>query len=129
MTKTISAVLLILLGVARGIGGVLLAVNGPRTVESMLVSDTTAQFLGLGLVVVCVLTFVAAYGLMKTRSWAFNFSIVTLVLFVLDGALNGYLLFGRPGAGGTFVNIIVAVVIVSLIGLARKKGELTGNRI
>ncbi|HEY8258751.1 MAG TPA: hypothetical protein VIG08_13925 [Gemmatimonadales bacterium] len=42
-------------------------------------------------------------------------------VFVLDGALNGYLLFGHPGDRGTLVNLGVALLILGALWLGRSE--------
>ena len=129
MVRVISVILLLLLGAARELGGVVLALRGPNAVDSdladpNLADPNLARILGLGLAVVGVLVFVAAYGLAKRLPWGFSMTIAALVIFVLDGALNGYFLFGSPGQGGAIANLIAAVVIVGCVVLARSRGEL-----
>ncbi len=126
MARIISAVLLSLLGIARGAGGLVLAMRGPQSVESTLVDPPIARVLGIGLLVVALLAIVAAIGLLKRRPWATNIAFAAPVVFVLDGALNGYLLFGKPGAGGTIVNVVAAVTIIGFVLLAKKRRELSG---
>lgn len=125
MARIAAAVLLILLGLARGIGGIVLAMGKPQPLESALVGPSVARVLGMGLLVVALLAFVAAIGLFARRVWAPTVALVAPTLFVLDGALNGYLLFGKPGAGGTLGNVFVAVAIIGFVLLARRRGELS----
>lgn len=113
--STLGSVLLIILGLARGAGGLVLTVQGPAAVDSSRVSMATAKLLGLGLLVIGVLAVVAAVGVIRRRPHALGFAITVLFLFLLDGALNGYLLFGHPGDRGTAVNLVAAVTIGGLL--------------
>lgn len=126
MARVISIVLLCLLGLARGAGGIHLALRGPDTVESAVAGIATARALGIGLIFVGVLALIAAVGLQGRRTWAPWLSIMVPLLFVLDGVMNGLLLFGGPGMGGTVVNVVVAAAIVGVVLLAKTRGELSG---
>lgn len=127
MARIIAAALLAIVAVARGIGGVVLAVRGPIAVDSDLIGQGAARMLGLGLLVVSVLALVAALGLIRKHRWAAPVAIVAPLAFVVDGALNGYLLFGQPGARGTAVNIGAAGAIIGFVLLAKRRGELRGG--
>ena len=127
MTRILAAVLLLLLAVVRAAGGVVLILRGPAAVDSDLVGPGIGRALGLGLLAVGVLAIAAAVGLIRRRRWGGAVAIATTLLFVFDGAINGYLLFGRPGAGGTAANLIAAVGIVALVLLARRSGDLDAS--
>ena len=127
MTRILAAVLLLLLAVVRAAGGVVLILRGPAAVDSDLVGPGIGRVLGLGLLAVGVLAIAAAVGLLRRRRWGGAVAIATTLLFVIDGAINGYLLLGRPGAGGTVANLIAAVGIVVLVWLARRNGDLKPN--
>lgn len=116
------AILLLLLGVIRAAGGVMLAATGPDLVESTRIDETTGRLLGGGLVVVGLVAALASIGCMRRRAWGWGLGLVAIALFVADGLLNGTLLFGRPGDGGTMVNAAAAILI--LICLLRGKPAL-----
>jgi len=126
MARIIAVALLVIVAVARGIGSVVLAVRGPTAADSDLIGQGTALILSLGLLVVSVLALVAAIGLIRKQKWAAPFALVAPLAFVVDGALNGYLLFGKPGAGGTAVNVVAAGAIIGFVLLAKRRGELRG---
>ena len=125
MSRIISAILLCLLGIARGIGGVTLIMNGPQSVDTARVSVATSRALGLGLLLVSLLAVVAAFGIHKKSLWATRLAIAAPLVFVADGMLNGILLFGKPGAGGTIANAVAAGVIIGFVWLAKRRGELS----
>jgi hypothetical protein len=116
----IGAGLLAALGVARGIGGLVLARSGSAAVDSARVSHDTARLLGAGLLLVAVLAVIAALRLWRGRPGAFALAVVSLIVFVLDGLLNGTLLFGRPMAGGTGGNLLAAVGIGLVLGFGAR---------
>lgn len=112
---TTGAILLALLGLARGAGGVALMLRGPAVVESGRVTAQAARGLGAGLVVVALLGLGTAVALLRRHPKAARWAGVVLALFLADGAVNGALLFGRPTDVGTLVNLGAAAVIAALL--------------
>lgn len=127
MARITAAVLLALLAGARGVGGGLLMLRGPKTVDSTLIGFDAARWLGLGLLIIAFAALAASYGLVRRTRWGGMLAMVVPVLFVFDGALNGYMLFGRPGDGGTIVNLIAAVIILTAVLIARAKEKTAGR--
>jgi hypothetical protein len=117
----------VLLGLARGAGGVVLGLQGSGVVDSSRVALPSARLLGAGLVAVAVLAIVAAVRLFRGRPGALPFVLGVLLLFVLDGALNGYLLFGQPGDSGSIVNIAAALIIGGLAWLGDRASSPAGR--
>ncbi len=117
-----AALLLLVLGIARGTGGVVLALWGSSPGDTLRIGPDAMLALGAGLTAVGVISVVASIGLMRRRAWGWVLGILALVLFVADGLVNGYLLFGRPGDRGTMVNLAAAALI--LICLLRGRRDL-----
>ena len=119
------AVLMILLGVARGSGGAILLLRGPATDSGIRASPSSALFLGMLLLVIALGLVVVAIGVLRgsRRGWLGGAWLV--IAFVLDGMLNGYVLYGRPGAGGTLANLAVAALILLCLYFGR--GALDGR--
>jgi hypothetical protein len=109
------AILLLLLGVIRGAGGVMLATSGPGLVDSGRVDAATARLLGGGLILVGLVAAAARQGSMLRRAWGRTLGLAAIVLFVVDGLINGTMLFGKPGEGGTIVNAVAAVLILACL--------------
>ena len=116
----IAAVLMIILGLARGIGGIILLLEGKSTLPDIKTNETVLIFLAVGLIIIGVMEIITAVGiyLLKKKFWLLG--IIITVLFVIDGAINGYFLFGRPGAQGTVVNLIAAIIIITFLLLSKK---------
>jgi len=115
-----AGLLLLVLGIARAAGGVVLASGGGTVVDSSRVNESTARLLGVGLIVVGLISAIASFGCMQRRRWGWNLGLIAPILFVADGLLNGTLLFGRPGDMGTIVNVIAATMIVVCLGLGKR---------
>ena len=116
----IAAILMIILGLARGIGGIILLLEGKSTLPDIKTNETVLIFLAVGLIIIGVMEIITAVGiyLLKKKFWLLG--IIITVLFVIDGAINGYFLFGRPGAQGTVVNLIAAIIIITFLLLSKK---------
>ena len=116
----IGGILMILLGLARGAGGVILLLHGGETLENIIASPEAVRMVAVGLITIGVLEVISAIGvfLRKRRMWILGF--VVTVAFVIDGAINGYILFGRPGDQGTLVNSIIALLIIVCLMMGRR---------
>ena len=116
----IATILMIILGLARGIGGIVLLLQGKSTLPDVKTNETVLIFLAVGLIIIGVMEIITAVGiyLLKKKYWMLG--IIITVLFVIDGAINGYFLFGRPGAQGTVVNLIAAIIIIAFLLLSKK---------
>ena len=114
------AIMLILLGIARGAGGVMLLLRGVETLDSIRTTSIVVKGVGWGLVFIGLFASVSGLGIFLSKRLFYRMGIATVVAFVLDGALNGYLLFGKPGDIGTLINLVVAGVIILFLRLGRK---------
>lgn len=122
-----AALLLLVLGIARALGGVVLATAGPAAVDTTRVTPETARLLGAGLIFVGILSGVASIGCMQRRAWGWSLAFVAIALFVADGLLNGAMLFGQPGDRGTMVNVAAAALIA--VCLLRGRAALRPVRL
>jgi hypothetical protein len=68
--------------------------------------------LGVGLVA-------SAAGVLRRRRRAWHCGIWLVIAFVIDGMLNGYVFFGRPGDQGTILNLVAAALILMSLFLGR----------
>lgn len=116
----IGAVLMILLGLARGIGGIALLIQGKNTLPNIIAGENTIQILANGLILIGLLEIVSAIGILRLKRAYWILGIVVTVAFVIDGAINGYFLFGKPGDQGTVINSIAALLIISFLFIGRK---------
>ena len=117
-----AGILLMILAVVRAAGGVALFVHGPNLAGTDRITMETARILGGGLVAVALVAAIASLGCMRRRRWAWMLGFVALALFVLDAALNGLLIYGRPGERGTIVNVLWAGLVIGF--LIRGRGAL-----
>ncbi len=117
-----SAIFLILIGVLRASGGLALLMKGKQleTGVPIVASDFQIIIVAIGLLMIGVLLVLAAISLI--RKYSFNIWLscwLVLILFLLDGLLNGYLLFGQPLDQGQRINIIAVILIGILLFLGK----------
>jgi hypothetical protein len=110
---------MVLLGVARGAGGLVLVSRGAAVDSNIQATAAAVTTVGTVLLVLGLVHVVAAVGVFRRLRWAWLLGIISTVAFVIDGAINGSLLYGRPGDRGTVVNVLVAVLITTCLFLGR----------
>lgn len=108
----LGAVLMLFLGLLRAAGGVLLLTRGAAIDSRIEASESTVTMAGAGLLVLGLILVVAAVGVLLRHRFFWKLGIACTLAFVIDGAINGWLLYGRPGDQGTIVNVIVASMIL-----------------
>ncbi len=109
-----ASALLTLTGLFRGAGGISLLVRGNRldTGIPLTASPLEVRLVAAGLLAVCALLIYASVRLVFRRTAVSrDICLVSLLLFLADGVLNGYLLFGHPLATGQTINIAAALLI------------------
>ena len=111
----IGAVLMVLLGLARGAGGVILLMQGPAADSTIRASAGAVSLVSAFLVLVGLALVGAAVGVFRRLRRFWLFGLICTVVFVIDGAINGYVLYGRPGGRGTLVNVILAALILGCL--------------
>lgn len=116
----VGAILMILLGLARTAGGIALLVQSKGTLLNIIAAENTIRILAIGLILIGSIEIIAAIGVLRLKRIFWIIGIAVTVAFVIDGAINGYFLFGKPGDQGTIVNSIVAILIISCLLAGRK---------
>lgn len=102
---TIGAIVGLLTGLGRGIGGL-----------TLLSGSSLNIILGIGLILISVWLVLSAIGLIiqqdhRRKKWL----TAGIILFWIDGIVNGFILYGSPQIDGQIINlIIVAVVLICL---------------
>lgn len=122
-----ASLLMIILALARGSGGVILLLKGRAVLPEIIIDDSTIRILAIGLLVFGVTELVSAIGIYFLKRIYWIIGIVTSALFVIDGAINGYFLYGAPGDMGTSVNVVFAALILLFLYLARN--TFTAQRV
>jgi hypothetical protein len=113
---------MIIVGLIRGIGGFLLIHNGNSVIEgpSHLLPVRMFTLMGIGLIIVLIFFAAAAFFILSKKSktgWVLSW--VAIAIFLLDGIINGYILFGGPKFQGQLINIIASLLIIIPLILAK----------
>ena len=108
----LAAILMAILGLARGAGGILLLTRGAAADPRIHASVSTVAAVGSVLLTLGAILLVAAVGVFLRRRLFWRIGFACTIAFVIDGAINGAFLYGKPGDQGTVVNVIVAGLIL-----------------
>jgi hypothetical protein len=111
----VAAVLLLLLGLARGVGALALISRSEAALSVSKASAHVNAWVALGLLAVALLALASGIWLLRGHAGARALSVLTLVLFVAGGAANGLVLFGAPRPQGVLLNVAYGAVVVSFI--------------
>ena len=112
-----AAVLLVLLGLARGGGGIALLTGGAGTLVAG--PRRAAVLMGCGLAFVALLAGAAAVELWRLQRRSIALTAAALLIFVTGGLLNGYLMFGAPRPAGILLNVGYSAVVGALVFAGR----------
>ncbi len=109
----ITAFIMTLIGILRAIGGIALLTKGNHldTVIPIIASDMQVYAVSVGLLIIGVLLVWASFNLIRKyskKSW--NICWIVLLLFLLGGLINGYVLFGKPLDQGQKINLTAAIL-------------------
>ena len=106
---------------ARALGGIILLLKGNNIeVDRVIIaSSTEIVFIGFGLIIIVIMFLVSAIGIFKKKYLYWKLGIITSVLFIIDGAINGFLLFDQPLETGTIINIAVSILIIISLYLGK----------
>ena len=117
----VAGVLMVLIGLLRGLGGVLSLTGGIETAVGTDFLSWKTIVAGLGLLIVALLLIIAACLLFfKRNKLAWNISWVSIILFIIGGLVNGFLLFGKPQIDGQIVNWSVSIFICLFLLTGKK---------
>ncbi|MFB3909070.1 MAG: hypothetical protein ACE15D_11780 [Candidatus Eisenbacteria bacterium] len=118
-----ASILLFLLALGRGAGGLVLLLAGERAItEQQVAPDPPLAAVGIMLLVVAALAVLSGWLLWRRARVGILLTIVTIVLFVAGGFINGTLLYGRPVETGAVINLLLAGGIALFLYMGR--GEI-----
>jgi hypothetical protein len=114
--------LLVVVGLGRGLGGLAMVFGGSGVLGTAAASDAVIRTAGVIAFVLAGCVFVVGVLLVRGgRGRLYGFAAVTVILLLLDGVWNGWLLFGTPRLQGQLANAAVAVIILALLAVAAMK--------
>ncbi len=115
----IGGVLMTLLGLARGVGGLALLTQGVAADPNIQATDIAVSMVGAFLLLLGLVLVVAAVGVIRKRHSFWLVGVICIMTFVVDGAVNGFVLYGRAGNQGTIINVIAAALILACLLLGK----------
>lgn len=121
---TIASFLMIIVGLLRGMGGLALLSDGK---DLDLDYPVTASPQGLdaaaySLLIVCLLLIFSGLALTIRRIrpiWLLSW--ISVLLFLIGGAVNGFLLFGHPLGSGQLINLAISCVIGACLFIGKER--------
>ena len=113
--------LIFMLGITRGIGGFINLLNDENTLESLNNSITSLAFLIVGFIVLSAAAFITAISIFEHNKKYLLAGVFLTLIFVFSGVVNNNLFFDIAKEFEIIVDIIAAVIIISLL-IAGKKG-------
>ena len=129
----IASILMILTGILRGSGGVLLILKGNTVpVEPPIIaSNLISKLCGIGLIIVCFLFVYSAYLLLNRKYIkGFKLSWIAIGLFLIGGIVNGYLLFKNPFVQDQIINFSASILIGILLLIGKNNlNKTTANKV
>lgn len=115
-----ASVMILLLGLIRGIGGVIDLINSTDTLIEIDTSSTTLVLLIIFLIILSAAAFITAISVYEQNKNSVLFGIILSVIFVLNSITNGYILFGNTINDTVIINTIASIIIISLLILGRR---------
>lgn len=121
---TIASFLMIIVGLLRGMGGLALLSDGKNLDLGYPVTASPAAIdvAAYSLLVVCFLLILSGLALTIRRiraTWILSW--VSTVLFLIGGAVNGFLLFGHPLGSGQLINLAISCVIGACLFIGKER--------
>ena len=126
---SIASVLIFLLGVVRGIGGVIDLINNTDILIGINFSSITLVLLIITLIFLSAATIITAIGVYEQNEKFIFMGIALSVLFLIYSVLKGYLLFGNALSNAAIINIFAAVTVISLLVIGKRTIDKTHKRI
>lgn len=121
---TIASFLMIIVGLLRGMGGLALLSEG-KDLDlgySVIASPHEMDAAAYSLLVVCFLLILSGLALtVRRRRATWILSWVSVVLFLIGGAVNGFLLFGHPLGSGQLINLAISGVIGACLFIGKER--------
>lgn len=121
---TIASFLMIIIGLLRGMGGLALLADRENLDLSLplTASPAEADAAAYSLLVVCGLLVASGLSLTVRRIRAtWRLSWASVLLFLIGGAVNGFLLFGHPLSSGQILNLAISCMIGACLFIGKER--------
>lgn len=125
----IASVLIFLLGVVRGIGGVIDLINNTDILVGINFSSITLVLLTITLIFLSAVTIITAVGVYEQNEKFIFIGIALSAVFLIYSVLKGYLILDDVLSNSVIINIVAAIIVISLLVIGRRTIEKTQRRI
>ncbi len=125
----IASVLIFLLGVVRGIGGVIDLINNTDILVGINFSLISLVVLTIILIFLSAAAIITAIGVYEHNEKFIFMGITLSALFLVYTIVKGYIFFGSALSNTAIINIVAAVAVISLLVLGKRMVNKTQRRI
>jgi hypothetical protein len=125
----VAAALMFLLGLARGIGGLVTIINDEKSLVTLNSTVILTAVMIVGFILLSAATFITAIAIFEHNKKYLLSGVLLTIIFVAIGALNRNLLFDKTSSMGTFINISAAVIIIALLVIGKRFLDKTKRNI
>ena len=109
-----------LLGVVRGIGGVIDLINNTDILIEIDSSSITLVILILAYIILSAAAFITAIALYEQNENYISGGIILSAIFAVNSILHGYIFFEQTINGAVIINTLAAVILILLLTRAKK---------
>ncbi len=109
-----------LLGVVRGIGGVIDLINNTDILIEIDSSSITLVILTLAYIILSAAAFITAIALYEQNENYISGGIILSAIFAVNSILHGYIFFEQTINGAVIINTLAAVILILLLTRAKK---------
>ena len=109
-----------LLGVVRGIGGVIDLINNTDILIEIDSSSITLVILILAYIILSAAAFITAIALYEQNENYISGGIILSAIFAVNSILHGYIFFEQTINGTVIINTLAAVILILLLTRAKK---------
>ena len=115
-----ASALIFLLGVIRGIGGVIDLINNTEILVGINISSIALVLITIILIFLSAATIITAIGVYEQNEKFILIGIALSTVFIFYSIIKGYLLFGSTISDAVIINIIAGGIIISLLTVGKK---------
>lgn len=116
----IASALIFLLGVIRGIGGVIDLINDTDILVGINISTIVLALLTIILIFLSAATIITAIGVYEQNEKFIFIGMALSAVFIFYSILKGYILFGNTISDAAIINIIAGGIIIFLLTIGKR---------
>ena len=120
-----ASALMFVFGIARGIGGIINLLSDENILAFFSSSTALLVLLVVGFILLSAATFITAIAIFEHDKKYLSAGIILTLSLVFSGAIRGFFSSGKSMDQGTIINIIAAVIIISLLMLGKRTLDKT----